>query len=124
MKNPACSKHRKKNSFKEWVLYDGECSLCSGYARQFIRTLNNRGIGLAPVQSDFAQEKTKRISDPLKEMLLVTDDGKVIGGADALIYLSRKIWWAYGFFLMAKVPGVRSLYRMIYDHVARNRHRR
>ena len=108
--------------FTEWVLYDEGCPRCANYARRFVRTLNDKGVGLIPLQSDFAKVHTKQLADPLKEMLLITAEDDVIGGADAFIYLSRKIWWAYGFYALAKIPGLRSLYRALYAHIARNRH--
>jgi len=123
MTKTAAIKNLSQDPFAECVLFDGECSLCKGYARRFNLTLKKRGIGLVPLQSAFAQDKLDGVSDPLKEMLLVTADKKVIGGADAFIYLSRKIWWAYGFYLLAHIPGVRFVYRRIYAHVACNRHR-
>jgi predicted DCC family thiol-disulfide oxidoreductase YuxK len=122
MNSQKTDEEKTKSSFNEWVFYDDDCSLCTGLVRRYKTALNRRGIGLVPLQSEFARKRTAGMADPYKEMLLLPADGNMIGGADAFIYISRKIWWAYGFYLLAQVPGMRRVYRWFYGLIARNRH--
>jgi len=108
--------------YRYWIFYDGNCPTCTNLAHRFRKILNARGFGLAPYQSGWTKGKIPPDHDPAKEMLLKTETGEILGGADALIYLARRIRWAYGLYLMAQVPGIRSLLRTIYRHVATHRH--
>jgi predicted DCC family thiol-disulfide oxidoreductase YuxK len=99
-----------------WVLYDGECSLCTRWARRFDRTLRHHGFALATLQS-------KRAGNfDLSEMRVVTPDGRAFGGADAVIEIARRIWWACPLFALAQIPGVMPLFRAVYRWLAANRH--
>ena len=108
--------------FKEWVFYDGQCSVCIEGVHKFLNTLNKRGVGVTPLQTDWVKSKIFHLDDPLKEMLLLTEKESLLGGADALIYLSRKIWWAYGLFLLAQIPGMKMILRRLYRLIAKNRY--
>jgi len=121
MKKPLIQNPTDKR-FNEWVFYDGQCKICINLAHRFISILNRRGIGLTPLQTGWVMERIPFIDDPLKEMLFQTSDGRILGGADAVIYLSRKIWWAYGLFAVTKIPGMKNLLRRVYGVIARNRY--
>ena len=108
--------------FKEWVFYDGGCLMCINIAHRAMDILNARGIGLAPLQADWVKKKIAHIHDPLKEMLIRTFDGHILAGADAVIYLSRRVWWAYGLFIISLMPGMKFILRRLYNVVARNRY--
>jgi hypothetical protein len=56
-------------------------------------------------------------------MKLRTRDGAIVGGADAFVYISRHIWWAWPFWLLSTVPGAIRVMRKVYARIARNRHR-
>jgi predicted DCC family thiol-disulfide oxidoreductase YuxK len=53
-------------------------------------------------------------------MRVITTEGKVYGGAGAIVYLARQIWWAWPFFAAAQLPIVSHLldasYRWFADH--------
>jgi len=55
-------------------------------------------------------------------MKLLTAGGRIFGGADAFIHLTRAIWWAWPMFLLAQIPGAKPLMRIVYRCIARNRH--
>jgi hypothetical protein len=66
---------------------------------------------------------------PLEEMRVLTSDGREIGGAEAVIFLGRQIWWALPFVALAGLPGMPKPldrgYRWIAahrgcDHIRRN----
>jgi len=58
----------------------------------------------------------------LKEMRLITTDGRNLGGADALVEIARAIWWAWSVSLLARLPGVMPVLRIAYRCLAARRH--
>jgi predicted DCC family thiol-disulfide oxidoreductase YuxK len=58
--------------------------------------------------------------DLLREMRVATGDGEIYGGADAIVFLARQIWWAWPLYAAAKLPGVphilNACYRWFADH--------
>lgn len=120
--NKVITQDPNDTKFLEWVFYDGQCQLCVKSIHKVVNILNTRNVGLTPVQTSWVQKHTKHIEDPLKEILVQTSDGNILGGGDAVIYLSQKIWWAYGIFILALIPGMRGIIRYLYAQVAKNRH--
>jgi predicted DCC family thiol-disulfide oxidoreductase YuxK len=55
-------------------------------------------------------------------MRLLLADGRVLGGADVVVYLARHIWWAWPLYLFAQVPGARRLLWGMYRWIAAHRH--
>lgn len=105
------------------MLYDGECSLCTGAARRFQNLLFKHGFGLATLQSPWVHRRLgTNAKAPPVEMKLLAEDGRVFGGADALVQVARKIWWAWPLFAIAQVPGAMVLLRAVYRRIAANRH--
>lgn len=106
-----------------WVLYDGSCPICRGGVERFHRILHARGFGLAPLQTPWVQMRLGLKSDSsLEEMKVLTHDGRVFGGADALIYLAGQVWWAWPLSVLCWLPGMRQLAWGLYRWVARNRY--
>jgi predicted DCC family thiol-disulfide oxidoreductase YuxK len=106
-----------------WVFFDRDCSVCTSLARRFCRPLEARGFGLAALQDPRAQALLALPpQDLLREMRVATSAGKVYGGAQAIVYLARQIWWVYPLFLAAKLPNVPRVldagYRWFADHRA------
>jgi alginate O-acetyltransferase complex protein AlgI len=109
--------------FRGWVLYDGECHLCINLARRFERLLARHGFGTAPLQTPWvAQRLGHGPKQSLTEMRVLTADGRDWGGADGLVYLAGRIWWAAPLALVAHLPGMRALLWKIYRWVAERRH--
>jgi len=75
------------------VFYDAQCRFCTTWARRSERWLGKRGFRFTP------------LSKPSVEMKLVTGGGETIGGARAVVYLARQIWWAWPLWAMSRVPG-------------------
>jgi predicted DCC family thiol-disulfide oxidoreductase YuxK len=106
-----------------WVLYDGDCGLCLRWASRFEATLSRRGFSLAALQEPWVRKRLGLSEDaPLTEMRLLLADGKRAGGADALIEIARRIWWAWPLFLLAHLPGIKFALRVLYRTLAANRH--
>jgi predicted DCC family thiol-disulfide oxidoreductase YuxK len=108
---------------KETMFYDGECSLCVGMARRFTPILRARGFRLVAFQEPFAQKRLNLADDACpSEMRLLLTDGRMLGGADAIVQIARSIWWAWPLFLLAQLPGAISLLRALYRWIAARRY--
>ncbi len=106
-----------------WVLYDAECPLCVGLAARFQGLLERRGFSLAPLQSPWVREHQGLRPDAvLTEMRILTGQQKVLGGADAVVYLARTVWWAWPLVLVSRIPLMMPVLRRAYRWVARRRH--
>jgi predicted DCC family thiol-disulfide oxidoreductase YuxK len=104
-----------------WVFFDRDCRVCSDLARRFRRTLESRGFGLAALQDPRVQALLNLPpAELLREMRVATAEGKIYGGAAAIVFLALQIWWAWPLYLASKVPGVMPLfnagYRWFADH--------
>jgi predicted DCC family thiol-disulfide oxidoreductase YuxK len=113
---------RARDSFRGWILYDGECSSCTGSARRFDPIFRRRGFFFLPLQTSWV---LKRLGldhgTPLEEMHVLTADDRDICGADALIFLAGQIWWAWPFYLLAKIPTVHGNIDRVYRWIAAHR---
>lgn len=108
-----------------WLLYDGECPLCSALAIRAARVVRPRGFTLATLQTPWVRERLGlRSGEPLTEMRVLTADGDALGGADALVYLAGRIWWAWPLSVVGRLPLAMPLLRRAYGWVARHRPRR
>src|SRR5438105_2944075 len=87
--NATISKPIANEANRSWIFYDGECSFCIRQAVRFNRLLHKRGIELLPLQSAYARDLLRLADAELpNEMRLLTDDNRLLGGADALIALA------------------------------------
>jgi len=112
-----------RRALRGWVFFDRDCRVCTSLARRFRRTLESRGFGLAALQDPRAQALLSLPpAELLREMRVAANDGKIHGGAEAVVYLARQIVWAWPLYAFAKVPGVLRLfdagYRWFADHRA------
>jgi predicted DCC family thiol-disulfide oxidoreductase YuxK len=60
-------------------------------------------------------------SAPLEEMRVLTADGRDIGGADAVIFLARQMWWGRPFAALAQLPSMHKLLDRGYRWIAAHR---
>jgi predicted DCC family thiol-disulfide oxidoreductase YuxK len=96
-----------RHATRGWVFFDRDCSACSSLARRFRRVLESRGFGLAALQDPRVQALlVLPPEDLLREMRVATTGGKIYGGAEAMMYLARQIWWAWPLYAAGKLPGV------------------
>jgi predicted DCC family thiol-disulfide oxidoreductase YuxK len=90
-----------------WICFDRDCSVCRSLAHRFRQTLESRGFGLAALQDPRVQALLDLPPHKLlQEMRVATSEGRIYGGAQAVIYLSRQIWWAWPLYALAQLPGV------------------
>jgi predicted DCC family thiol-disulfide oxidoreductase YuxK len=97
------------------IFYDGTCSFCSAAAARWRATLERRRFELRPLQSAGAAQRLRIREDQLlDEVKLLTADGRVLGGADAIVHVAWHLWWAWPIYLLSLLPGVRPLLRRAY----------
>ena len=108
---------------KGWVLYDGQCAFCISWVDRVRPVLERRGFQFATLQEPWVRDRLLLSDDaPLIEMVLLNHDGTRVGGGDAIIELSRSVWWAWPLFVAAQLPGARWFICKVYAQIASRRH--
>jgi predicted DCC family thiol-disulfide oxidoreductase YuxK len=106
-----------------WIFYDRDCRSCSELALRFGSVFARRGFTFEPLQEPWVQAKLGlSAAETLTEMRVLTRDGTVIGGADAVVFLARQVWWMSPLSWIARLPGGLSVLRSLYRWVAARRH--
>lgn len=103
------------------VFFDRDCAVCTSLARRFRNTLARRGFGLAALQDHRAAALLGLPpAELLREMRVATAEGEVLGGAAAIVFLARQIWWAWPLYAAAQLPGASHIldagYRWFAEH--------
>jgi predicted DCC family thiol-disulfide oxidoreductase YuxK len=107
---------------KGWILYDGACGVCSHWVARFRTTLGRLGLGIAPLQSAWVQERTGLQADFLAtDLRLLHADGEITSGPDVYRYVMRRVWWAYPLFVISSLPGLKHVFNLSYRTFARHR---
>ena len=76
---------------------------------------------IAPLQTPALKGRAElKADEPLTEMKLVADR-RVFSGADAVIEITRRIWWAWPLYALSLVPGAKILLRHLYRAIAARR---
>jgi predicted DCC family thiol-disulfide oxidoreductase YuxK len=84
--------------------------------------LTRRGFDLAPLQTPWVAECFDlALPERPKEMLLLSADGRIFGGMDAILFIARSVWWAWPLYVMGKVPIVRRVLSKGYRWLAAHR---
>jgi hypothetical protein len=89
--------------------------MCRDMMRRFNRTVASRGFAFAPLQTELEP------GDRPTEMRLRAADGREFGGAEAVLFLAKFVWWAQPLRWFAKLPGAEKLLRRIYAEIASRR---
>ncbi|MBZ5643012.1 MAG: DUF393 domain-containing protein [Acidobacteriia bacterium] len=104
------------------VFFDRDCRVCTSLARRFRHVLAKRGFGLAALQDPRAAALLNvPPAELLREMRVATPDGNVIGGATAIAFLARQIWWAWPLNAAARLPGASRILDAGYSWFANHR---
>lgn len=105
-----------------WVCFDRECATCVWLARRLRSALEKRGYGLAALQDPrVALLFGMPAEELLREMRVVTSEGKFYGGADAVLCLAEQIWWAWPLYALSRLPCIRNALRSGYQWFAAHR---
>ena len=110
-----------------WLVFDGDCAFCTASATwigDLLRRPGGANVRLVPWQfTDLAGLGTTA-ERAQREVLWVTPDGEVLGGAAALARWLRFRGGAYAVGgRLLEAPVMRTLAAAAYRLVARNRHR-
>jgi len=102
--------------------YDGDCGFCIALAKRFEGVLARRDIALMPLQTTGTAALCGVSEDRLlTEMRLRLREGRVFGGADAVMEIARHIWWAWPLWAVTRLPGAMRPTRALYRWIARQR---
>ncbi|HEY4977832.1 MAG TPA: DUF393 domain-containing protein [Candidatus Acidoferrum sp.] len=105
-----------------WLFYDAECVFCTRIARWLQPILSRRGLSVAPLQDPRVGPLLGLSSNELlRELKFLLSDGRQFGGANAVLAVARKIWWARPLVWLSKIPGIMPVLHATYRWVAANR---
>lgn len=111
-------------SHRGTVYYDGDCSICADLVSRFGDPLRKRGWSFEPLQNEgVAEALGVDRSNLLDEMRVRTAEGRLFGGADAVLRLARDLPWARPLTLLGALPGGRSVLGAGYRWFAARRYR-
>ncbi len=106
-----------------WVLIDGDCPMCVGLAGRLAGVFERIGYGVAPQQTPWVRERLGlKVGEPLTELRVLSPSGQVVGGADAIVFVAKSVWWAWPFVALTRIPGAMFILRALYRRFAANRH--
>lgn len=101
------------------ILYDDECAVCRALRDKVEQRLTAKGFVFLPLRiwrDDYPDTSPD-------EMALALPHGRMLSGADAFLFLCRRIWWLWPFAMVAGLPGIRALTWMGYRWFAARRYR-
>src|SRR6266851_9960979 len=111
-----------RKAARGWVFFDRDCIVCTSRARRFRRTFEKRGFGLAALQDPRVAALLALPPDQLlREMRVVTSEGQIHGGAAAIVYLAKQVWWGWPLFAVAHIPGTSQILDIAYRWFAKHR---
>jgi predicted DCC family thiol-disulfide oxidoreductase YuxK len=109
-------------SARGWIFYDSACASCRQAAKTLGHFFGRRGFYFLPLQMPWAQKhlglEPKAL---LKKMRVLTAKGEGFGGAEAVLYLARQVWWARPVYWLAKISVIHRAIDFGYRWIARHR---
>jgi predicted DCC family thiol-disulfide oxidoreductase YuxK len=76
-----------------WILYDGGCGFCYRWVHLWQKVVGRRGFALKDLQSASAEGSLELPAENLlDDMRVLTRGGKLESGANAYLYVARRIW--------------------------------
>ena len=107
-----------------WILYDGACGFCFRWVHLWKNVVERRGFALKDLQTAAADGTLQTASERLlDDIRVLTSGGEVKSGADAYLYVTRRIWWAWPFYALFSLPGFNWVLWRGYRWFNRNRYR-
>src|ERR1700686_1904137 len=93
-----------------WILYDGECGFCFRWVHFWKKSVERRGFAIKDLQSASADGGLQIPQENLlDDIQVLTRAGKLASGADAYLYVARRIWWAWPLYALFCLPGFNSM---------------
>jgi alginate O-acetyltransferase complex protein AlgI len=109
-------------SFRGWIFFDEDCRFCRDLALHFEQPFAKRGFYFEPLQREWVQKRLNLTPEQaLEEMRVLTEGRQVFGGADAVIFLARQLWWARPLASIARFAFIHSWLDRSYRWVAAHR---
>jgi len=107
---------------KGWLFFDADCGFCTRIACWLAPVLSHRGFALAPLQDPRVGALLGLSQDELlRELRFLRSDGRLYGGADAVLAVAGQIGWAWPLVSLSDFPGVRGLLHRAYKWFAAQR---
>jgi predicted DCC family thiol-disulfide oxidoreductase YuxK len=105
-----------------WILCDGRCGFCFRWVRFWKKIVEARGFAIKDLQSASAEGLLQVPREHLLDDIRVLNSrGQLQSGADAYLYLAQRIWWAWPFCAIFRLPACMLWWG--YRWFNRNRHR-
>ncbi|MFM7556757.1 MAG: thiol-disulfide oxidoreductase DCC family protein [Verrucomicrobiota bacterium] len=106
-----------------WALYYHQFPVCRSTVGRWRRVFEARRIEFAPLQAPWVRERLGLAPGRLPdEMKLLTPDGRVLGGPDAIAWMCRRVAWLWPLGVLMVLPGLDAVTRLGYRWIARNRY--
>jgi predicted DCC family thiol-disulfide oxidoreductase YuxK len=122
--NTADSESRSVGPRQGWILYDGGCGFCYRWVHFWSKVVEPRGFAIKDLQSALAEGLLQIPQGGLlDDIRVLTCSGKLQSGADAYLYVARRIWWAWPFYVIFSLPGLNWILWRGYKWFNRNRYR-
>jgi|SRR5215470_16890572 len=107
---------------KGWLFFDAECGFCTRIARWVAKPLEERRLGVAPLQDPRVSLLLGMTRDELlRELRFLDEQGALHGGARALLAVAREIAWARPLIWISRIPGMDAALDAGYRWVAAQR---
>jgi predicted DCC family thiol-disulfide oxidoreductase YuxK len=117
-----CSLETRPDGPRGWIFYDADCRYCTAAAQRFKGLFARRGFHFTPLQTSWAQKRLGLTPGaPLREIRVLTQDRRDLGGADAVIFLAGQIWWSKPLGLLGQLPGIYRAVDRAYHWIAAHR---
>jgi predicted DCC family thiol-disulfide oxidoreductase YuxK len=113
---------RESIPFRGWIFYDRDCSFCRELALRFENVFAKRGFHFEPLQQQWVRQRLDLTPEQaLEEMRVLTTAGDVFGGANAVIFLTRQLWWAAPLAVLGRLQFAHAMLDRLYRWVAAHR---
>jgi predicted DCC family thiol-disulfide oxidoreductase YuxK len=107
-----------------WILYDGGCGFCYRWVHLWKKVVEKRGLALSDLQTALAEGLLEIPKEQLLDdirVLTVSGESKI--GADAYLFVAKRIWWAWPLYAIFRLPGFNRIFWSGYRWFNRNRYR-
>lgn len=104
------------------VLFDGDCALCSGWARTILKRDRAGLFRLAPVQSPLGHALMAHhgLNPDDPSTMLLLEDGRAFGKTEGSIRVASRLGWPHAAVTVLRLIP-RPVRDAIYDQIARRR---
>lgn len=107
------------------VLFDGQCNFCRSQINVLKRLDGKHRIEFVSLHDPLVQERYSDLTyeQLMDQMWLVTPQGKKLGGADAVRYLTLLLPILWPVAPLMHIPGSMPIWRFLYRQVAKRRYK-